>query len=245
MYFKLENTDLMTLDNGNGLSLASSDLNILDGGTGAIELQASNFASGSGGLGIIRNDVGNDTIYLAGDDNGTGHGNITVLDSTGQASIVLSAATGVTSTPILQITGGSDLAERFNVGVGDETPAPGLVVCIDPERPGDLVVSRRAHDRTVAGVISGAGGVNPGMLMGQRGTVADGDHPVALTGRVFVRCDASSGSIQPGDLLTTSNRPGHAMKVVDYDAARGAIIGKAMGSLESGQDLVLVLVSLQ
>jgi hypothetical protein len=35
------------------------------------------------------------------------------------------------------------------------------------------------------------------------------------------------------------------MKVTDHDQARGAIIGKAMTSLEEGQGLVLVLVSLQ
>jgi hypothetical protein len=32
------------------------------------------------------------------------------------------------------------------------------------------------------------------------------------------------------------------MKVVDHDRAQGAIIGKAMTGLESGQGLVLVLV---
>jgi hypothetical protein len=35
------------------------------------------------------------------------------------------------------------------------------------------------------------------------------------------------------------------MKVSSYEEANGAIIGKAMTSLEDGKDLVLVLVSLQ
>jgi hypothetical protein len=35
------------------------------------------------------------------------------------------------------------------------------------------------------------------------------------------------------------------MKVTDHDRARGAIIGKAMSSLEKGKGMVLVLVSLQ
>jgi hypothetical protein len=46
-------------------------------------------------------------------------------------------------------------------------------------------------------------------------------------------------------LITTSDTPGHGMKVNDHAQARGAIIGKAMTSLESGKGLVLVLVSLQ
>ena len=68
---------------------------------------------------------------------------------------------------------------------------------------------------------------------------------MALTGGVYCWADAYNGSIQPGDLLTTSDSPGHAMKVTDYAKAQGAIIGKAMTSLEEGRGLVLVLVTLQ
>jgi hypothetical protein len=75
--------------------------------------------------------------------------------------------------------------------------------------------------------------------------VVDGEYPVALTGRVYVWADASNGAIVPGDLLTTSDIPGHAMKVMDYEQAQGAILGKAMSSLETGTGLVLILVSLQ
>ena len=97
----------------------------------------------------------------------------------------------------------------------------------------------------MAGILSGAGGVAPGMLMGQKGSVADGAHPVALTGRVYCRATAANGPIRPGDLLTTSSIPGHAMRVDDHARAAGAILGKAMGTLEAGEGLVLVLVGLQ
>ena len=69
--------------------------------------------------------------------------------------------------------------------------------------------------------------------------------PVALSGRVYVYCDASGAAIEPGDLLTTSDTPGHAMKAADHARAQGAVIGKAMTALESGRSPVLVLVSLQ
>jgi hypothetical protein len=75
--------------------------------------------------------------------------------------------------------------------------------------------------------------------------VADGSHPVALTGRVYVKVDATHGAIEPGDLLTTSPTPGHAMKADDPGRAHGTILGKAMTGLESGTGLVLVLVTLQ
>ena len=52
-------------------------------------------------------------------------------------------------------------------------------------------------------------------------------------------------TIAPGDLLTSSDLPGYAMKASDRSRAAGAVIGKSMTGLESGTGLVLVLVSLQ
>jgi hypothetical protein len=120
-----------------------------------------------------------------------------------------------------------------------------MVVAIDPANPGKLNISRRAYDRRVAGIISGAGDVKPGMMMGHTGTLADGKHPVALSGRVYVWVDAKRGAIKPGDLLTTSTTLGHAMKATNPARAQGAIIGKAMTGLKAGKGLVLVLVTLQ
>lgn len=145
---------------------------------------------------------------------------------------------------VLEITGGADLSERFDIG-GDSL-MPGMVVVIDAEHAGALKQSDRAYDPKVAGIISGAGGVKPGMMMSQSGSAAGGKLPVALTGRVYCYVDASNDAIEPGDLLTTSNTPGHAMKATDRQLAQGAIIGKAMTSLPAGErGLVLVLVNLQ
>jgi len=151
---------------------------------------------------------------------------------------------GRTRTTELEITGGADLAEPFAF-IDDTNIAPGMVASIDPMRPGMLRVSNDAYDRTVVGVISGAGGIKPGLLMGQEGSVASGHHPVALTGRVYALADASNGTIAPGDLLTTSNRAGHVMKVTDHPRAIGAILGKAMTGLDHGQGMVLMVVALQ
>jgi hypothetical protein len=149
-------------------------------------------------------------------------------------------------TPILQITGGSDLSEGFEIAHDDITPQPGMVVVIDPANPGRLMPATSAYDKKVAGIISGAGGVNTGLVMGQSDSIADGRHPVALTGRVYCFVDAGEHAIEPGDLLTTSDTPGHAMKATDWSRAHGAVIGKAMTSLAQGEKgLVLVLVNLQ
>ncbi len=156
---------------------------------------------------------------------------------------------GATRTTVLTITGGADLAERFEIRAEEQgAPVePGMLVVIDPERPGDLRISQRAYDRRVAGVLSGAKGLSPGLVLSAEGNpLADGKHPVALTGRVWCRVDASGGAVEAGDLLTTSDVPGHAMKVSDHSRAFGAVVGKAMTSLAAGErGLVLVLVNLQ
>ena len=52
--------------------------------------------------------------------------------------------------------------------------------------------------------------------------------------------------IEAGDLLTTASIPGYAMKATDPLRSQGAILGKAMESLEKGQKgQILVLVTLQ
>lgn len=149
---------------------------------------------------------------------------------------------GTTKTSILQITGGSDLAENFAVAGGNVKP--GVVVAIDPKRSGKLVVARGQYNRRVAGIVSGANDLAAGMLLPDLNG-SDDSHPVALSGRVWVYADAATGAIRPGDLLTSSNTPGHAMRVGNYRRAQGAIIGKAMSGLRSGRGMVLVLVSLQ
>jgi hypothetical protein len=152
---------------------------------------------------------------------------------------------GRITTEVLEIKGGSDLSENFDLSPNSPAVQAGMLLCIDPAQPGNLIPSYTPYDRTVAGVLSGAGGVRPGMLMGQAGSIANGKYPVALTGRVFCLADAANGAIQPGDLLTTSGTPGHAMKATDHVRAQGAIIGKAMTPLTKGHGLVLVLITLQ
>src|SRR5262249_41129310 len=96
----------------------------------------------------------------------------------------------------------------------------------------------------VAGVVSGAGDLRAGITLGS----PPGDHAsvaLAMTGRVWVRTDASRSPVHAGDLLTTADRPGYAMAATDGARAQGSILGKAMSSLDRGTGLVLVLVSLQ
>jgi hypothetical protein len=144
----------------------------------------------------------------------------------------------------INIQGGSDLAEPFPISAAGGEIVQGAVVVIDEESSGRLKLSDRPYDSRVAGVVSGANGIHPGIQMQQQGLLAGGKN-VALTGRVYVQADTSNGAIKAGDLLTTSSIPGQAMRVSDHIRAQGAILGKAMSALESGRGYVLVLVTLQ
>lgn len=152
-------------------------------------------------------------------------------------------ARGSTHTDVLQITGGGDLAELFSQADG-ALVEPGTVMVIDPEHAGNLKMSTVAYDHKVAGIVSGAGDVNPGLTLQQEG-VLDGNLSVAIAGRVYVKAEAHSSAIEPGDLLTTSDMAGYAMKATNSKLSHGTIIGKAMTRLQDGTGLVLVLVNLQ
>ena len=69
---------------------------------------------------------------------------------------------GTTRTSLIQVTGGSDVAENFEFA---ETVKPGMVVAIDPLQTGKLVVSRGVYNRRVAGIISGANNLSAGMTL--------------------------------------------------------------------------------
>jgi hypothetical protein len=167
------------------------------------------------------------------------NGNVGIGTNTPEAKLDV---IGTVRTKVLTVTGGADVAEPFELQ--EEEVEKGSVVVIDEQHPGRLKRSTKAYDRRVAGIVSGANGINPGISLHQEGVIAGGQN-VALSGRVYVQADASNGAIQPGDMLTTSDTPGHAMKGTDHARAQGAVIGKAMSPLAEGTGMVLVLVSLQ
>gem|GEM_PF-1377827 len=146
-----------------------------------------------------------------------------------------------TADPVLELGEGLDYAEGFDVSAARDIE-PGTVLSIDPESPGKLTISDSAYDTKVAGIVAGGKGLGSGVRLG----VGQFDYDVALAGRVYCNVITSDDAISPGDLLTTSNVAGYAMKAADYACAQGAIIGKAMEGLEPGQKgQIMVLVTLQ
>jgi len=146
-----------------------------------------------------------------------------------------------TGDPVLELGEGLDYAEGFDVSARDKINA-GSVLIIDADNPGKLALSNKSYDTKVAGIVAGAKGLGSGVRLG----AGQFDYDVALAGRVYCMVDATDEAIQAGDLLTTSATPGYAMKAADYTRSQGAILGKAMESLEKGhKGQILVLVTLQ
>jgi hypothetical protein len=135
----------------------------------------------------------------------------------------------------------ADCAEEFSIAT-DAKAGPGWVMIFDEHAK--LRPCSAPYDRRVAGVVSGAGNYRPALILDRQPGEAD-RLPVALLGKVNCQVDADFAPVAIGDLLTTSARPGHAMKAVDAQRAFGAVIGKAMQSLASGQGLIAILVALQ
>jgi hypothetical protein len=138
----------------------------------------------------------------------------------------------------------ADVAEYFST---PEDPEPGTVMVIDPAGGSKLMSSTKAYDTTVAGIVSTA----PGVSLGTKEDGNDGEKLIAVAGRVPCKVDASYAAIKPGDLLTTSDTPGYAMKAQPVEIGGieiyrpGTTIGKALAPLDAGTGTIEVLVTLQ
>ncbi len=211
-------------------------------GNGVVGITADLLAAG----GYFRNDGGGDALFA------DGHAKVRTLEILDGGDLAEPFEITDRSSIRAPIASEGPIRTRSASDGSDDWPqaVAGMVVVIDRQNPGAMTLSSDPYDRKVAGVISGANGLSPGMVMkANRQAVGDGAELVALTGRVWCWCDATSdagsGPIEPGDLLTTSPTLGHAMKAADGSRAHGAVIGKAMTGLADGRGLVLVLVNLQ
>ena len=137
---------------------------------------------------------------------------------------------------------GGDYAESVDV-TGDRTHfEPGDVLVIDPSSPGRFLKSAEPYSPLVSGIYS----TKPGAVgRRQRTPKSEAEVPMAMIGIVPVKVSAENGAIAVGDLLVTSSTAGRAMKATDPSKTTGRVLGKALGSLNSGTGVIEVLVTLQ
>lgn len=137
----------------------------------------------------------------------------------------------------------ADFAEEFDIADAyvAEGAEPGSVMVMNDK--GALVPCTQAFDTRVVGVVAGAEGYKPALVLDRKGGVSR--RPIAMIGKVMCRVCTDAGPIKIGDLLTTGEREGHAQAVTDRFGALGTVIGKAMGALDDGSGMIPVLVNLQ
>ncbi|MCS7248941.1 MAG: hypothetical protein NZ840_11985 [Anaerolineales bacterium] len=136
--------------------------------------------------------------------------------------------------------GGADFAELIAVDPQAGQVEPGDVLVISPRLDRAVTLAKEPYSTAIAGVYS----TQPGFIGGGGAEeTSDNRIPVAIVGIVPVKVSAENGPIERGDLLTSASLPGHAMKATEY--IPGAILGKAMGELESGTGVILVLLLLK
>jgi hypothetical protein len=162
--------------------------------------------------------------------------------------------------------GAIDVAEYIYDSEG--TTEAGDVLIADANAIESVVQSNQTYQSSVVGIVS----TDPHLVMGmelvmdeETGAMKPGVQAtrLALTGRVPCKVTDENGPIQPGDLLTTSSTPGHAMKWTPLDVnqaqdfnelksmlaenenRRHAVIGKALEAHSGGTGKIMVLIALQ
>ncbi|MDP7506093.1 MAG: hypothetical protein QF362_01475, partial [Candidatus Woesearchaeota archaeon] len=240
----------------NGLSVISDDILVMDLGTGNVGIndtnpQAKLQVNGSG-----------TTAAFMGGDVGIGTTNPQTklhVNGTGRFEC---AATWVDQGSYIDC---SDYAEMYKINQ-EELLEPGDVLVIGNN--GLLEKSKDAYETRIAGIYS----TSPGQLIGSKQGIIIGNSadysddegvPLSLAGRVPVKVTLENGNIEPGDLLTTSSTPGHAMKFTllefeigeseedrvhkmnQNEARRNSILGKALEPCKEKVCKITALVTLQ
>lgn len=166
-------------------------------------------------------------------------GNVKLTSGSG-ASITFADGTVQSSAWTGTLCGG-DYAEAVS-GEGERASyEPGDVLVLNDSDGADVTRSTEPYSTAVAGIYS----TRPGLIGRRQATKSGREIPMAMVGIVPTKVSAENGPIRRGDLLVTSSMAGYAMKGTDRSKMLGAIVGKAMGDLESGTGVVEVLVSLQ
>lgn len=112
---------------------------------------------------------------------------------------------------------------------------------------GNSTVVQNSTAEAVAEPVAKESMVDPLVKLYQENSLA----PLSIVGIVPVKVSGENGAIMPGDLLTTSSLPGHAMKASQVEVGGislfrpGTIIGKALESFDGETGVISVLISLQ
>ncbi len=129
---------------------------------------------------------------------------------------------------------GADVAEEFATPRALE---PGTVVVMGSSGYKSAEPATQEYDQSVVGVVSD----NASFTMGR--IDSPNKSAIAMVGVVKVKVTGYNGAISQGDLLTTSNQAGYAMKAAKPRI--GTIIGKALEDFAGQSGSIMALINLQ
>jgi len=201
---------------------AAGTTNRGNGGAGG----GTSVAGGAGGSGvvIIRYVTVNNPIKVSIGSSNTPTNTLGVYGTIGASGTITGSTT-------------PDIAETIKAAADVEAAD---VVVADPDQPESVIKSSKPYDPTVLGVISdGTSAFLINSYSYSEGGPLTGK-PLVLAGRVPVKVTNDGVAIKPGDELTTSSTPGHAMKATHS----GPTIGKALASFDGASGTVLALINL-
>ncbi len=152
----------------------------------------------------------------------------------GIGTITPGARLEVVSGPTTDTLGANGASDGFDISEAissaDDVEA-GDLVSADPSTSQSVVKSRTPYDPAILGVITS----KPAIAIGS----TDGNRHIALAGRVAVKVTGENGPVRRGDHLTSSSRPGYAMKA----AGPGRVVGVALGEFDGeGEGKVVVYI---
>ena len=234
--FKIDTSGNVGVGTANpGFKLSVHQTTAWNGGLGFTSTMDANrwdVGSQGGGLfGIYPNQNGNLGIALIA---GTGNVGIGVNGPT--AKLDINGTLRVRSGGGSNITGTlGDIAEYMLVK-NDKEFELGDVVIININKPLHLELSNKPYDTLVGGVVSGEN--QAAFIIGEK---QENQIPVALAGKVVCKVVNENGPIAIGDLLTTSSKPGYAMKATEPKP--GSILGKALEHLNDTEGKIHILVN--
>ena len=197
---------------GNGSQLTGIDATSIQSGTSNVRVLTS---GGNVSVAVAGNGIVSFTTTGIINDMGNGVGNIG--NSAGQFDTIFAKATSAQY---------ADVAERY---LADRDYVPGTVLEIGGAA--EVQATQTSHSTRLVGVVSTA----PALIMNS-GMQGDYVVPVALLGRAPCRV---TGTIQRGDLLVSSDRPGVAMALVSGQYQPGSVIGKALADSNSAEESVI------
>ncbi|MDP6507093.1 MAG: hypothetical protein QF886_25930, partial [Planctomycetota bacterium] len=149
-------------------------------------------------------------------------------------------------------SGGADVAELMQVDGDQSNYEFGDVLALNGE--GKLIRAHKPYDTAVVGVHSSRPGLVGDYLkldpvvgetteqFKEREAKEGSRVPVGMVGIVYIKVTDENGEIRPGDLLTTSSTPGHAMKCTDKFKGIGAILGKALQAHDCGEGRIRMVL---